>query len=961
MPKENSFAHVVSLHESRKRVPVLQLVRDKPLSALLSKAVDPTIQPSHTAAGTRKIEAPSLGALHNIASRTANNISHADTVMQMLPDMQLGSQILVSSITSPKDMMTLELTYQTTPGILPPTVLSTVTAAIRDHFDKIYKIKNKIPRILQEVLFEKGSHVVAIIPENSIDEMINRSNAISMESFYEALGVDPRAKLSPTQAIGAPLGFLGAGQAGFKDDKVKHGSGLAGMVFSIGNESLEDTFNAYKPQTHEFSQYVHYADKNGKYEALEGLLVTDNPNVLRISKIEEKLRRDQINAKLKINQNALDLGIAMEAYGRSANGQIKLDDRSLKSLIYKPRKNGVLPMQVFKTDNQLDRRSIGHPLIMELPSESVIPVYTPGQEDRHVGYFVLLDQTGNPVKAMNEKDSFGEMQNRLATANSQSNNIINRLKQLTEGLQCNGQEYTDAMVRVYADMVEQDLLARLRNGIYSNSVSLGKNTDYYRVMLSRVLAQQNTTVLFMPSDMVTYFARKYNQYGIGISILDEMKILNNMRAIAMMGNTILGIKNSIPRTQVNLTIDETDPDPYKTAETILQEIARINQTSVPFGASAPVDIADFYQRAQYQVRVTGHPAIPETNIEYTESNTNYQRVDTDLEESLQKRALMAMGLNAEHINNGFNQETATSVVANNLMLSRRVAVIQDQVNPHITDYHRKVIRADEDLQEQLRGILTAAYDELEIDEDAIAKEIGQDKANVKALVIRHIINDFVEGLEVSLPRPNTATMENQKASLDGYIELLEVALDAYVSDEFFTEELGGEVTRSVDSIKKMLRAYFIRQFLAENGILPELAAMVTLTDADEPEINLWETQAEHIKKLMKTISGFMKKIQKTKQESNEIVERLEATAGGTDDGGTSTTNDTTSDGGDGLGGGDDFGLGDDMNFGMDTPGDETSPGEPEAPTDEEPDAPVSEEPPKDELSDKGPTAIPEEQ
>ena len=123
--KENSFAHVVSLHESRKRVPVLQLVRDKPLSALLSKAVDPTIQPTHTASGTRKIEAPSLGALHNIASRTANNISHADTAMQMLPDMQLGAQILVSSVASPKDMMTLELSYQSTPGILPPTVLST--------------------------------------------------------------------------------------------------------------------------------------------------------------------------------------------------------------------------------------------------------------------------------------------------------------------------------------------------------------------------------------------------------------------------------------------------------------------------------------------------------------------------------------------------------------------------------------------------------------------------------------------------------------------------------------------------------------------------------------------------------------------------------------------------------------------------------------------------------------------
>lgn len=929
--KENTFAHVASLQGSNKRVPVLQLVRDKPLSAMLSKAVDPLNQPSHTPAGTRKIETPSLAALHNIASRTATNISHADTVMQMLPDMQLGAQILISSITSPKDMMTLELAYQTTPGILPPSVMATVVAAVRDHFDKVYKIKNKIPRILQEVLFDKGSHVVAIIPENSIDELINRGNAISMESFYEALGVD-RNSPNPIPAIGTPIGFLGAGKNGYTNTKTKVGSGLGEIAFSIGNESLESVFESYKVQNHAFSQKVHYETTPGKFEALEHIHVTDNPNVLRIPKIEEKLRRDQINAKLKINSNT----IAIENFGSSATGAIKLDDRSLKNLIYKPRKRGVQTMQVMKTDNQLDRRSIGHPLVMELPSESVIPVYTPGQEDRHVGYFVLLDQTGNPVKAMNEKDSFGEMQQRLITANNQTSGIVNRLKQLTEGLGVNQHEYADTMVRVYADMVEQDLLARLRNGIYSNSVALGKNTDYYRVMLARVLQQQNTTVLFMPADMVTYFARKHNQYGIGISILDEMKILNNMRAIAMMGNTILGIKNSIPRTQVNLTIDETDPDPYKTAETVLQEIARVNQTSVPFGASAPADIADYYQRAQYQVRVTGHPAIPETNIEYTEGTTNYSKVDTELEESLQKKALAAMGLNSEHINNGFNSETATSVVANNLMLSRRVLIIQDQINPHITDYHRKVIRADEDLQEQLRNILATDYEALQIDEETIAKEIGQDKANVKELVIRHIVNDFVEGLEVTLPRPNTATIENQKAALDNYIELLDVALDSYLSDKFFTEELGGEVTRSVESIKEMLKAHFVRAYMSENGIMTELAKMVTLTNNDEAEIDLWANQSEHIKKLMVTLSGFMKKIHKTKQDTNETVQRLNETAGSdassSSDYGSDSSSDTDTGGGDAFGGGDDFGF----DMGLDTPAEDGTGGDGDVPA--EPDA-----------------------
>lgn len=932
MSNNQNFANLVKLHNSRQKVPVLEITRDRALSAMLSKAVDPTFQTSHTAAGSRKVETPGLGTLHNIASRTANNISHADTTMQMLPDMQLGAQILVSSVASPKDMQTLTLSYQTTPGILPPTVLAAVIGEVKDHFDKVYKIKNSIPRILHEVLFEKGSHIKAIIPENSIDEMINRTNAVSMESFNEALGVIPGSTLENPLTSG--LNILGPGLEGYKSltptptrntNTNVNKTGFTGSPFNIGNENLPNSYNFGGATKHEFSQKMHYDNGGGKFEALENITVTDNPNILRMPMIQEKLRKDQLKAKLQFDINVS----AMEAH---IGGKIPLDDRSLKNLIYKSRKRGVESMQVFKTDNQLKRRSIGRPLIMELPSESVIPVYTPGQEDRHVGYFILLDQTGNPVKSMNDQDTFGDMQSRLMKASNQTSNIANRLRQLTDGLQCSQQEYTDVMNRVYEDMAEQDLLARLRNGMYANSVALAKNTDFYRVMLSRVFQQQHTTVLFMPADMVTYFARKYNQYGIGVSILDEMKMLNNMRAIAMMSNTILGIKNSIPRTEVALKIDDTDPDPYKTAEMVLNEISRVNQNAVPFGASSPVDIADFLQRSQYRVNITGHPAVPETTIEYTESNTNYSKVDTELDESLQKRALMAMGLTAEHINNGFNQETATSVVANNLMLSRRVMIIQDQINPHITDFHQKVIKADEELREKLIDILFNAYEELEIDEEAIAKEIGNDKSQVKFLVISHILNDFVDGLEVSLPRPNTATIENQKDALEAYSGLLDITIDAYLSEKFFTDELAGEVSREVDSIKEMLKAHFMRAYMAENGIMPELASIVTLTDNDEPEINLWDTQKEHVEKLMKTMSGFMKKIQKTKQESNELVERLNETSGG--DGGSSDYS-SSSGSDDATSSATDDPFGDpagDMDFGMD----DTGLTEPDAPLPDEP-------------------------
>lgn len=916
---ESPMAKIVSLVNSKGKVPALQLVKDKPLAAMLSKAVDSTRPAAHTPAGSRKIEAPSQAMLHNIASRTASNISHANTIMQILPDLQLASQILVSSVASPKDQMTLELNYKTTAGILPPTVMSAAMEIIKDHFDTHYSFKNKIPRILREVLFETGSHILAILPENSIDEMINRNNAISMEDFKETLGIGGSlGATSAKEALTRNVGLLGAGVKGYETSN-KKAKGIADLGFSIGNESIDDVYNAYTTNQPKFSQQMH-----GKIDKdifpIDGLFITDNPDVLRMPMIEEKLRRDQISKRL--NTSRIGAGLESMAPGM---GKVKLDDRSLKNLLYKPRRRGMHTMQVMKTDSQLERRSVGRPLWRELPSESVIPICAPGREDQHVGYLVMLDELGNPVKAMNERDSFFDMSKRLENAGSQTNNITSRLKQLTDGLQCSDQEYSGQMNRIFTDLVEQDVLARFRNGLMTNNVQLVRNEDFYNIMLSRTWEQQQTTLLFLPIDTVTYFARKYNQYGIGVSILDEMKMLNNMRAISMMANTILGIKNSIPRTNVDLVLDESDPDPMKTAEQFLQEMMRMNQTSVPFGASAPVDIADYLQRAQYQVQISGHPGLPDTKATYNEGATSYQKVDTELDEMYERRSAMAMGMQPDTINNGFNQETATSVVANNLMLSRRVQIIQDQINPHITDAHRKTARADEDLLEKLRELLFTEYDNLNIDEDEIAAAIGQDKVHVKPFVVEHILRDFIEGMDVTLPKPNTTTIENQKAALEAYTSLLDPALDAMLSSEFFTDEIAGKLDRTVDSVKKMIRAHFLRQFMAENGIMTELSALTTLTPDNKAELDLWENQKEYIEKLMLTISGFMKDIHKVKVETNTETERLKAIeedagTGGGDSSGSDTSSDTSSSTGDDMGGGFDFDMGG-MGGGEDTPAD----------------------------------------
>lgn len=148
---------------------------------------------------------------------------------------------------------------------------------------------------------------------------------------------------------------------------------------------------------------------------------------------------------------------------------------------------------------------------------------------------------------------------------------------------------------------------------------------------------------------MTYFAFRFNENGIGESLLDEIRILNGLRTTLLFSNVMAGVRNSIARTDVKIKLDEEDPNPEKTMETIMNETARLRSNQMPVGISSPYDVLDFIARAGFNFVVEGHPGYPDVNIDFGEKNTSYATPDTDLEDNLRKRALMKVGTPPELI------------------------------------------------------------------------------------------------------------------------------------------------------------------------------------------------------------------------------------------------------------------------------------------------------------------------
>lgn len=937
---KNPIMQAVALVNSRQKHPVLAMVRKSPeQAALVSKlTTQPLRETTYDEKGNITVPVPNTYEFKSISRGIAQDIADAETVLTMHPDMELSRQILVSSIISPKDMVSTELIFTAPDGVLPNRVAADILTLLRTHFDKDYKIKPKLSKILSDALFHKGSHILAVIPENSADELINRGTAVTMESLKEFVGQDGRMK---------NLGILGRGQdaanLAVEENAKKPGLGLEGLQ----EYSFQTSYSSSVRVNYHSKDVLDKAKKEKRLpsdrettltDELPYLMVTDNPDVLKLPSLTERLRQERLASAFQIKGGAgrLSMESLVQRYktqGRAAEDKThgesispkrvrRLGDRELMSLTHKRSAAGYNHVVMMRTQEQLSRRTVGNPLVQELPSESVIPVHVPGQPDKHVGYFVLLDAGGNPLTMAASQDPYKDIAGGMGNTSSMPSQLITRVQYYSDGFDCSKREHLDYSARVFGDLIEQDLMARLRNGVYTNGVALARNEEVYRLMLARTLQRQQTQLLFLPVEFVTYFAFKYSGDGVGRSLLTDMKVLNSLRSTIMFSNLMASVRNATGQTNVNLKLDENDPNPQKSIERAMHEILAMRQSGgMPVGVLNPSDLTTFLATAGFNFTFEGHPGMPDMKVDVTQSNSNYTTMDPQVEENLRKKAIMGFGLNPESVDTSFNGEFATSVVQNNVMLSRRVLQTQELFCPMLTDHLAKYAFASENVMEGIRDILGKEWNELSLPEHVEQDFKDAGITDTKAAGIEYLMTEFLRGFEVSLPRPDNTNMKNQMEAFQLFLELLEPLLNAWIDAQFITAQTNGDVGNTAEMMKATARAFFIRKWQTDNGVMPELAMLTSSSEDDEklPMVDFGRDSADHAEAIGRSFASFFKKTQTARTDGDAVMKATGVSA----DGGGYEASAGMSGGGMGMdtGSGGDLGLGGDFDDPLSAGGD----------------------------------------
>lgn len=792
--------------------------------------------------------------MDRVSRRASQDITDNDAIMQLNPDLELVETVYTGNILSPKDLGDTELTWSIDPIIFDSEIGRLMLDPVEEHFKRDYKINDRLDLVLREIMFRKGASVHIVLPENVLDHLVNGSRKVSMEDY---------SNYRKRMQLGEPLGLLG------------HPTNA-----NISLESWDvNTDNCNRVR----------GDKN--------LLVTDNIHILKSPVMGKRVREMRVADRLNRHRVSMEAEMAEEIKTYNwTNADIER--------IYQRNRNGNTEhAQVVTSPQYMDRKSVGHPLALLPPMESIIPVYMHGRPHEHVGYFMLVDQNGYPVSKDASKDFYGELQSSWNSGtNNDGNSEILRLTKEAMGGNGNKNDYeADEIQKTYNSIIVNELHNRLRNGEYDQELEIGISEEIQRIMLYRSWEAKCTQLVFIPAELVTYMAFNFNANGVGESLLARSKMIATMRSTLLMADTVGGMRNAVGRKKVNITLDPDDPDPEQTITNIQSGIMEQAHRGFPLAAPDPTQAMDHLIRSGFDFAINVNGAdYAETKVEYDDYNTNQQAGNPELQDRLRRMHISGMGIHPEKVDPMSSPDFATSLTQNDLVFSRRVRAYQKS----FTEFLQKFIRTYTHHSSILRQKMAKA----------IIKNRKLLSPEQESQPIDEIIDDFIAALEVSLPAPDNTQHERQSEAFRAYNDLLDSCLEAYITPELFPDEVMGGITGVADKLLNHVKAFFKRQWLTQNNVMPELSVLLEM-DGEKPAFSLLDYMANSQATMGRAFLEFIKAETETKNKVTAEYKKLIEQAGGGDGGFGGGGDDTF---GDDTGNvGDEFGVTDDFGGGMD--------------------------------------------
>lgn len=806
---------------------------------------------------------------HLVGRRAQKNLD-AETILELSPDLKLIKQMIISTTLSPVDMYDGELIFKTDDSEIRPTILNEITEIIRDHFGVggYYPLREKLPEIIGEALFDYGAWIGVVVPEAVIDDIINDRSE---------MGVSMESATMTDEVFAAHM----ASQ--FKDGTLKHtGKGILGDPGMTVEESKKE--NPRKISTPSMEQFFWNPTTNRETPTLinDACTITDNIAVLGLTQV-----RDRINQKRLNNAFRATSRVSAESFD-GGSGHIK-EIRTVANALYQEGGRGTIDrVKVMTTASEASRSSIGHPLVIKVPSESCIPCFPKGEPRNHLGYIILLDELGHPLDVTDELSRAIRNGSNGLNGDSQMNmtsSLIQQTKLLGSGTCYDSDQRNVAeRVRIFDQVLEENVLNRIKNGLLGRNVKLGWNEDIMRLFLFRKFANQRTHMVFVPYENVAYFAYDYDKNGMGKSLLDDIKQISALRSMTTFANFMAGVKNAVGRTKVTMNIDPRNPDPDKAYHVLMDEFMRQQAGGTPTDVTSAAEMFRVIRQMGVVMEVQGNPRMPNTTVDIQEFQSQKQQIDPEFSKELQRQQYMGLFVTPEMVDMTTQADFAISRWTTNQLYAKRIMMIQDDTCKHAKKLVKSYSLADGELVGRMQAVFKENNDGLP-EEYRVA---GED--NPRALQYTEAIEEYFRVLKLELPRPESNRIENQKEEYDKVSQWIDDMIENYISSDLIGPSLSQETQDRINHLKANLAAYHKREYISKSGMDFGLSEMMREGSEDNPAVDFAKELNQNMANLANNLGDYsdvIKHLRTERVEETKVTNPVlsKAIEEGTDSGG----------------------------------------------------------------------------
>lgn len=589
------------------------------------------------------------------------------------------------------------------------------------------------------------------------------------------------------------------------------------------SEALEGAINSVDIKSSN-SILKHKSKKESKADeatVYSRISLTDNPNEISTSLVK------------KAAQQLKETEVITAGNESNNYTMLAIDD---KKIIIDARRN---------TKNQNASPSI----TMKIPFDSIIPVRSK-LDNEPVAFFIALDN-GVPISRVRDVRSVDKLYEKsekmLKAGNDVDRRVAEELKTSFGISNIEDGEITKENLReAFIDKIEEEIKYAMSSQRHGDSIEVSRQADVYEIMMARAFNNMNTRLLYVSSTFVKYMAYDLNEYGVGVSLIEQTKLIANLRILLRMARVQTSVTNSANGTLVTITLDNDDPDPHKTVNDIMQEIAILSSGQYPLGSFRIDDIYEKIAKAGIRFQIDGHEGYPTAKVD-TESVSQDKVVpDESLDEILKREHYIGMIVPPELVDAALESDFAEGWTTNNKYFARRILKRQQKTERFWTNWIRDYIVLDGLVRNQIIDILNS------------------DKNKVT-------ITDLIETIQVKLPRHDALSTELKSEDIEGKQQYYEKIVLLFINEESFSD-----INVDDDSLKDMVDAtvkattnLLMRRWLLDQDMATEVFDLF-----ENKDITLPESINSHMQDLRKILFDINKNQLKENTKLGRAMQKL---------------------------------------------------------------------------------------